>query len=319
VIRNDLGRLGAGPAAVVTNAAQAAGIGAVRALGRHGVPVVALDPHAGAAGLRSRYAVGLRCPDPRLEEESFVSYLLELAGRLQHAAALFPAGDDTMPVIARHAGALASSFALPFAPSAVLAALSRDDLVRAARQAGIEMADPADAGPEILTLGSYCDRQSRALALFTARVIPGSSGRGAPERRRGVAIAERHDEVSDAGMRLLKALHFHGVSLVAFRPQADGGLRLLSLTPRHWSWHALSDAGGVDLSLTAYRDTLDKPSVARGQSNGRRWRVSLDDVLGEPRVNEGPAAAAVDGAAAADDPLPTLTALAQSLRRRRQP
>ena len=49
------------------------GLDVVRDLGRHGVPVLALDPDPAAIGLRSRYAAGRVCPSPLADEEAFLT------------------------------------------------------------------------------------------------------------------------------------------------------------------------------------------------------------------------------------------------------
>ncbi len=53
------------PPAAVLQVSYSCGLDIVRDLGRHGVPMLAFDADPGALGLRSRYAVGMVCPDPR--------------------------------------------------------------------------------------------------------------------------------------------------------------------------------------------------------------------------------------------------------------
>lgn len=58
-----------GPTAFVLNVSLA-GLGAMRSLGRAGVPVIGLDPDPGHAGFASRYGTSLRCPHPVHEPRS---------------------------------------------------------------------------------------------------------------------------------------------------------------------------------------------------------------------------------------------------------
>jgi hypothetical protein len=56
------------PPTVVFQVSYACGLDIVRDLGRHDVPVLALDADPDAIGLRSRYATGMVCPDPLADE-----------------------------------------------------------------------------------------------------------------------------------------------------------------------------------------------------------------------------------------------------------
>ena len=77
-------------------------------------------------------------------------------------------------------------------------------------------------------------------------------------------------EVVDAGLALLRALWFHGISQVEFkRDPRDGRFKLMEVNPRLWQWHGLAAACGVDLPLIAYRD-LTGEQVEPVSKNGAR-------------------------------------------------
>ena len=92
----------------------ACGLDIIRDLGRHGVPVAAMDPDPGALGLRSRYAAGLVCPDPLDDEEAFLVFLEEFGRSLPQPAVVFPSHDEYIWPLSRHAERLEPSFIVPF-------------------------------------------------------------------------------------------------------------------------------------------------------------------------------------------------------------
>jgi D-aspartate ligase len=128
---------------------------------------------------------------------------------------------------------------------------------------------------ELYTLGSYLDAQSRPLAQFTGHKL-----RQHPPRFGHVSMAVSRwvPELAEAGLRLLHEFGYHGVSQVEFkRDPRDGRYRFMEINPRHWMWHSLATACGVNLSLAAYRDAIGEPYVAPRQTDGPRWVVSLTD------------------------------------------
>ena len=129
---------------------------------------------------------------------------------------------------------------------------------------------------ELYTVGSYLDERSRPLAVFTGRKL-----RQHPRTFGTARFAESVwiDDLADAGLRLLTELRYHGVSQVEFkRDPRDGGYKLMEVNARHWLWHSLATACGVNLSLVAYRDAIGDPYVAPRQADGRRWILALKDV-----------------------------------------
>jgi D-aspartate ligase len=127
---------------------------------------------------------------------------------------------------------------------------------------------------ELYSLGSYLRADGEPLGLFCGRKleqVPPLVG----TCRVGEAVWVQ--EVVDAGLRLLGALGFHGISQVEFkRDPRDGRFKLMEINPRLWQWHGLAAACGVDVPLIAYRD-LTGEEVEPASTNGTRrtWSIAL--------------------------------------------
>jgi len=129
---------------------------------------------------------------------------------------------------------------------------------------------------ELFSVGSYLDSDSRPLAVFTGHKLrqhPHGSGSCM------VGISRWDQELADSGIRLLKELRYWGVSQVEFKRDArDGRYCLMEVNARHWKWHSLAAACGVNLSYVAYRDAIGQPMVAPRQIDGPKWVVATKDV-----------------------------------------
>jgi D-aspartate ligase len=99
------------------------------------------------------------------------------------------------------------------------------------------------------------------------------------------------------------------------RDPRDGGYKLMEVNARHWLWHSLAAACGVNLSYVAYRDAIGDPFVAPRQIDGPRWILTLKDVVDSTHeVTRGELSAVswavslgrtrVDGVMSLRDPLP---------------
>jgi acetyl/propionyl-CoA carboxylase alpha subunit len=119
-------------------------------------------------------------------------------------------------------------------------------------------------------------------------------------------------EVVDAGLRLLRAFGYHGLSQVEFkRDPRDGRFKLMEINPRLWQWHGLATACGVDLPRIAYADLIgETPPDAHMNGNGKRWAITL--LPGERPAPQRPPY--VDAVFALDDPKPGLVHLARVVR-----
>jgi D-aspartate ligase len=76
------------------------GLGVIRALGRHGATVFALDSKR-STGTYSRYATFVECPDPLVAETAFVDFLVKLAPRFKERPILIPTNDEWAAAVSR--------------------------------------------------------------------------------------------------------------------------------------------------------------------------------------------------------------------------
>ena len=92
-----------------------------------------------------------------------------------------------------------------------------------------------------------------------------------------LADARWDPQIADAGVRVLQALGYHGISEVEFvRDAATGRLLLLDVNTRAWKWVGLPVAAGVDLPLLAYRDAVGDGFDSGPQRDGARWTFLRD-------------------------------------------
>jgi len=111
------------------------GLGLVRALGREGVRVFALDPSRRALGMNSRYCEPVITPDIKADEAGYLEFLLEFGRSLPTKAVLYPTGDPTVVLFSREREAL-SRYYHYVAPdhATVLSLLTKDGLAAAAAE-----------------------------------------------------------------------------------------------------------------------------------------------------------------------------------------
>lgn len=106
-------------------------------------------------------------------------------------------------------------------------------------------------------LGGYAGESSDLLAYFTAKKIiqtPDEFGTG--------CLVESLDipALLEPTTRLLHSLGYRGIAEVEYKfDAATGEYKLIEINPRHWDWHRLGAASGVNLSWTAYRDLTGGP------------------------------------------------------------
>src|SRR2546421_1122504 len=113
------GRRALTPAIVL--GAETASLGVVRALGRHGVPVVVLHYGATDTAHRSRYVTASAriCP-PHADEAAFVTAVLAAAERYA-GALLIPTSDEAVVAVSRNLSALAERYTVACTPWAITA------------------------------------------------------------------------------------------------------------------------------------------------------------------------------------------------------
>jgi len=159
---------------------------------------------------------------------------------------------------------------------------------------------------ELYTVGSYVAADGAVLGLFSGRKLRQSPA-GIGTCRVGEAVWVQ--ETVDAGLRLLRALDFHGVSQVEFkRDPRDGRFKLMEVNPRLWLWHGLSAALGVDFVRLAYLDLLGRRS-APVTTEGKRGRWAITLLAGESPAFQRPPY--VEPVFSLDDPKPGAALLAR--------
>ncbi len=129
---------------------------------------------------------------------------------------------------------------------------------------------------QIVILGGYMDENSEPLAYFTARKIvqsPEDFGTGC------VVASEPIPELFDLSRRLCHALGYHGMAEIEYkRDERDGTFKLIEINTRHWDWHQLAEASGINLTWTAYRH-LSGESVSPTAATIRRAKWVAEDAL----------------------------------------
>ncbi len=77
------------------------GLSIIQELGRHGIPVFALDDYR-SVGSFSRYAKFLKCPNPLENEQGFIDFLLNIGSSFDKPPVLFPTNDHWAIAIAKN-------------------------------------------------------------------------------------------------------------------------------------------------------------------------------------------------------------------------
>jgi D-aspartate ligase len=134
------------------------------------------------------------------------------------------------------------------------------------------------------SVASYLSADGTPRGVFTGRKLeqwPPDFGTSC------LADARWDGDIADAGVRVLQALGYHGISEIEFVEDAATGRRLLlDVNTRAWKWVGLPVAAGVDLPLLAYRDAVGEAYDSGPQRDGVRWTF-LRDYL--PLVRSGAA------------------------------
>ena len=90
------------PIAFILGIYPTSNLGAVRNLGRNGVPLVVLDVKKNQAAFYSKYAKGFVCPHPRYDEEKYIDFLIHIGAQLSTKGVLIPTGDTETLALLRH-------------------------------------------------------------------------------------------------------------------------------------------------------------------------------------------------------------------------
>jgi predicted ATP-grasp superfamily ATP-dependent carboligase len=129
----------------------------------------------------------------------------------------------------------------------------------------------------ILVAGGYFQRGSEPLAYFTARKIiqaPDEFGTG--------CLVESVDipELLEPSVRLCRALFYEGIAEIEYKKDdRDGRLKLIEMNVRHWDWHELGRASGVNVTWAAYSDLTGMPvELTRRTTRSATW-IGEDTLL----------------------------------------
>jgi len=97
--------------------------------------------------------------------------------------------------------------------------------------------------------------QGRPRAIFMHKRIREYPITGGPST---VAESIYDDELKRQGLKLLKALKWHGVAMVEFKKDCrDGEFKLMEINPKFWGSLDLATAAGVDFPYLAARMAMD--------------------------------------------------------------
>jgi predicted ATP-grasp superfamily ATP-dependent carboligase len=132
---------------------------------------------------------------------------------------------------------------------------------------------PGDA-TNIVIMGGYVGRNSEPLAFFTARKLiqtPDDFGTGCLVR------SEEIPEIVEQTKRLWKNLKYHGMAEVEYKLDGRSGeYRLIEINTRHWDWHQLGGASGINLTWVAYCDATGRPPEAERKPIRRALWIAED-------------------------------------------
>jgi predicted ATP-grasp superfamily ATP-dependent carboligase len=305
---------------LVTDAENKNALAAIRSLGGHGARVLAGSHRRLARGFCSRYSGDhVRYPPPECEHE-FLGFVID-AAQERGLDVVLPIGDATNRVLSKHREQLTPHVAMPVAdwPAMEIASHKRRTVsfaeaigidvprtyrhksevdafpvvVKRSEGAGsvryvndeheLELVDAADAVIQEWIPGTGYGffalfERSRERAVFMHRRL-----REYPVTGGASTAAESIDDplLAELGLKLLRALGWHGVAMVEFKKdRRDGRYKLMEVNPKFWGSLDLSIAAGVDFPWLAAQmalGRLDGPLPA--YRVGLRFRWLFDDVL----------------------------------------
>ncbi len=134
-------RTGKRPTAFVLNVSLA-GLGAMRSLGRAGIPVIGLDPDPAHVGFSSTYGHAMPCPHPVHEPDRLAEFLVGQGQRLDEPGILSPASDAFVLFMSRYREALGQYFRFNLPSAGVMeAAVDKRGLYDLAAGVGYDHVD----------------------------------------------------------------------------------------------------------------------------------------------------------------------------------
>ena len=290
---------------LVTDTHYKNGLCAVRSLGRHGVTVIAAAPRRLAAGASSRSASARIVYPPPTRVDEFLSVINRAVERYS-IDVILPMSLELVEVFARNRSSLPDHIQIPIVEmNKFVVAADKASAVSFARALGVPtptvFADPSEVErfPVVVkpSLGSgvvrYVNNAEELVEAFTpdstiqeylvgtgygfsalfdhgvekaffmhrrVREYPVTGGAS-------TAAESFYDErLRDHGLKLLRALGWHGVAMAEFiYDERDGEYKLIEINPKFWGSLDLPVAAGVDFPWLATRLALghDLPDIAR--------------------------------------------------------
>lgn len=270
----------------ITDAGYKHTLGAVRSLGKKGYYIIAGSQHKHSVSFFSKYCKeSIIYPNPR-EEQKFVDFLIGYL-KENKVDVLLPIGYLTTVAISKHKHTLSKYTHVPVVDYQYMRIASdKSQTMELARALNIptpieyQSIDEIQSFP-VVAKGIYesgqiqyinspdeLDNISQTNLIFQ-EYIPGE-GVGfyalfnngevraffMHKRLREypitggastAAVSIYDEDLKDLGLKLLKALNWHGVAMVEFKKDyRDGSFRLMEINPKFWGSLDLSIASGVD-------------------------------------------------------------------------
>jgi D-aspartate ligase len=134
----------------------------------------------------------------------------------------------------------------------------------------------AGSADRIVVLGGYVRPGGDLVSYFTARKLiqsPDDFGTGC------LVESDEIPEIVELSRRLFKGLGYEGMAEVEFKyDDASGQYQLIEINTRHWDWHRLGTASGINLSWIAYLGLVGDSSEPR-QNHIVRAKWIAEDAL----------------------------------------
>jgi len=282
---------------LVTDAGYKHSLGAIRSLGRRGISIIAASHRSFPLSFCSNYcSERLISPDPR-KDSDFTRFMLRYLQK-GNIDVLLPIGYEATVAIAKHQSEYdrLTKSVLASKESMEIAA-DKDKTLRFAESIGISSPrfyadkDLVSLFPVVVKQAKfsggmrYVNSPEELAKLDTSgsviqEYIPGEGyglfalfNRGEPRavfmhrRIREYPITGGYStaaesvsipELREVGLRLLKALNWHGVAMVEFKKdRRDGKFKLMEVNPKFWGSLDLAIASGIDFPYLTTRMAMD--------------------------------------------------------------
>lgn len=130
---------------------------------------------------------------------------------------------------------------------------------------------------EIVILGGHVRKGGELLDYFTARKLvqsPDDCGTGC------LVASEPIPEIIELSKRLCRALEYQGMAEIEYKYDRESReFRLIEINTRHWDWHRLGSASGINLSWTAYCDWTGHSLDSQAKPVARAKWIAEDALL----------------------------------------